>query len=79
MSEDTTAQGDAALIEPTSEAATRETEPEIRAGILSGDIPPGVPSLITDGGSGGLPYGKLALLLAGSIALGYGASRYWRR
>jgi hypothetical protein len=66
------------LPEPTSTATTAETEPEVLAGILSGDAGPEVPTAITSGSGGGLTLGKLALLLVAGVAVGYGASRLWR-
>ena len=65
------------LPEATTSAATSETEPEIRAAILSGDIGPEVPTSINSS-RGGLPFGMLALLLVAGAAVGYGASRLWR-
>ena len=68
----------AELAEPTSTAATRATEPEVVAGISSGDIGPGVPTEIRTGRGSSLGFTSLALLLAGGLALGYGVSRWWR-
>ena len=67
-----------ALAEPTSSAATRETEPEVVAGIASGEIGVEVPTAIHSGGSGGLGLWRLALVLGGGMALGYGVSRWLR-
>ena len=50
---------------PTSTATTSDTEPEVRAAILSGDAGPEVPTAITTTtpGSDGLSLGQLTLLL----------------
>jgi len=61
---------------PTSTAATRETEPEVVAGISSGN--PSLPLSFRVGGLN-VPYGRLAMLLAGGLALGYGLSRWMTR
>lgn len=67
-----------ALQEPTSSAATRQTEPEILAGISSGDIGEHVPTAIRSSGPEGLGLGSLALILVGGAALGYALSRWLR-
>ena len=63
---------------PTSTAATRETEPEVVAGISSGEGSPSLPLSFRVSGLD-VPYGRLAMLLAGGLALGYGLSRWMTR
>ena len=63
---------------PTSTAATRETEPEVVAGISSGEGNPNLPLSFRVAGLN-VPYGRLAMLLAGGLALGYGLSRWMTR
>lgn len=64
---------------PTSNAATKETEPEVVAAISSGEGSPNQPMSFRVGGIE-IPYGRTMLLLAGGLALGYGLSRWlWRR
>jgi len=67
----------AELPPPTSTADTRETEPEVVAGISSGEGNPDMPLSIRtgDGGFGLRPM----LLLAGGIGLGYAVWRFVRR
>jgi hypothetical protein len=67
------------LSEPTTSAATRETEPEVVAGIASGEIGPDVPTSVTTNAGSGFGFGMLALLLAGGIAIGYATSRLLQR
>ena len=62
----------------TSTAATSETEPEVVAGISSGEGNPSLPLSFRVGGLN-VPYGRLAMLLAGGLALGYGVSRWMTR
>ena len=62
---------------PTSTATTRETEPEVVAGISSADLNPSQPlSFRTSGG--GLGYGRMLMLLAAGLAIGFGAARFVR-
>lgn len=62
---------------PTSTADTSETEPEVVAGISSGEGNPEMPLSIRAGDDGfGL---RAMLLLAGGIGLGYAVSRLVRR
>ena len=63
---------------PTSTAATMETEPEVVAGISSAEGNPSLPLSFRVGGLN-VPYGRLAMLLAGGLALGYGLSRWMTR
>jgi hypothetical protein len=63
---------------PTSEATTRETEPEVVAAIASGDTEPGQKLSFRVGGRG-FGVGRLLMLLAGGVAVGYGAIRLARR
>ena len=63
---------------PTSTAATRETEPEVVAGISSGEGNPSLPLFFRVGGLN-VPYGRIAVLLAGGLALGFGLSRWITR
>ena len=69
---------DSAGLAPTSTGATTETEPEVIAGIASGDLHPDQPLAIRAdrGGSG---YGRMLMLLAAGIAVGYAVSRLLRR
>ena len=65
-------------IPPTSTAATSETEPEVVAGISSGEGSPDQPLSFRVGGRD-MPYGRTIMLLAGGLALGYGLRRWlWR-
>ena len=62
---------------PTSDADTRETEPEVVAGISSAEGSPDLPlSIRADTGGFGW---RTALLLAGGVGLGYAVSRLVRR
>lgn len=63
---------------PTSTAATSETEPEVVAGISSAEGSPDLPLSIRVGGFD-MPYGRLVMLLAGGLALGWGLSRWVTR
>jgi hypothetical protein len=63
---------------PTSTAATRETEPEVVAGISSAEGNPSLPLSFRIGGLN-IPYARLAMLLGGGLALGYGLSRWFVR
>ena len=67
------------LPQSTTSAATRETEPEVQAGIMSGDIPPATPIAIETDRGGRFSKGKLALWLTAAALLGYGATRFRRR
>jgi hypothetical protein len=63
---------------PTSTAATGETEPEVVAGISSGEGSPDQPLSFRARGID-MPYGRTIMLLASGLALGYGLSRWlWR-
>jgi hypothetical protein len=63
---------------PTSNAATKETEPEVVAAISSAEGGPDQPTSFRIGGIE-FPYGRPVMLLAGGLALGYGLSRLlWR-
>lgn len=62
---------------PTSTADTRETEPEVVAGISSGEGNPSAPLAIrADDARFGLGAG---LLVAAGIGLGFAAARMFRR
>jgi hypothetical protein len=63
---------------PTSTATTRQTEPEVVAGISSGE---GNPELPLSFHIGGVEFGigRALLLAAGCLALGYGGIRLLRR
>ena len=62
---------------PTSDADTRQTEPEVVAGISSGEGNPDMPlSIRTAPPRYGL---RAVLLLAGGTALGVGLARILRR
>ena len=63
---------------PTSSATTRETEPEVVAGISSAE---GSPDQLLSIRVGGIEFGlgRTLLLLGGGIALGYAAMRLFRR
>ncbi|MBV9829507.1 MAG: alpha/beta hydrolase [Alphaproteobacteria bacterium] len=67
------------LPQPTTSAATRETEPEVQAGILSGDTNPETPTAIETDQRDTHSFGRLALWIGAGALLGYGASRLWRR
>lgn len=60
-------------IAPTSTATTRDTEPEVIAGISSGDMIPGQKLAIRAPGPG-MGYGRMLMLLAAGLAAGYGAA-----
>lgn len=62
----------------TSTAATTETEPEVIAGIASGDLHPDQPLAIR-ADRDGFGYGRMLMLLAAGIAVGYAVSRLLRR
>lgn len=62
----------------TSTAATTETEPEVIAGIASGDLQPDQPLAIR-ADRDGFGYGRMLMLLAAGIAVGYAVSRLLRR
>lgn len=66
-------------VEPgsTSAAATPETEPEVVAAVASGETEPGRKLSFRVGEPGFGPV-RLLLLLAGGVALGYGAIRLIR-
>jgi hypothetical protein len=61
---------------PTSSAATRETEPEVVAGISSAEGSPDLPTDIRVGGRDG---GRTVMLLAAGLAFGFGAGWWLRR
>lgn len=67
-----------AEIAPTSSATTRETEPEVRAAILSGEGGPGLPTSLRSGGFGFAGIGQPLLLLAAALVLGYGTASWLR-
>lgn len=62
---------------PTSMATTKETEPEVVAGIASGDLHPDQKLSIRTG-ERKFGYGRMAVLLAAGLVLGYGAARCLR-
>jgi hypothetical protein len=62
---------------PTSSADTRETEPEVVAGISSGEGNPDMPLSIR-AEAGGFGW-RAILLLAGGVGLGYAVSRLVKR
>jgi hypothetical protein len=66
------------LSPPTSSAATRETEPEVVAGISSGEGSPDLPLAMRSGGTD-FDWGRWLLLLGAGLALGFGASRLMQR
>lgn len=59
---------DSAGLAPTSTATTRETEPEVVAGIASGDLRPDQPLSIRTDRPGG--WSRTLLYLAAGIAVG---------
>lgn len=61
----------------TSTADTRATEPEVIAGISSGEGSPDMPLEFRTEDSG-FGIGRIALLLIGGAALGYGIFRWMR-
>ena len=64
-------------IAPTSTATTKETEPEVVAGISSADLNPSQPlAFRTDGPAPG--YGRMLMLLAAGLAIGVAAARLVR-
>jgi hypothetical protein len=64
------------MIEPTSTATTRQTEPKVVAGISSAEGSPDQPLSIRVAGDAGI--GRMLLLFGAGIALGYGAYRVWQ-
>jgi hypothetical protein len=68
---------DIAMIEPTSTATTRQTEPGVVAGISSGEGNRDQALSIQVGGSG-MGMGRMLLMLGAGVALGYGAYRLWQ-
>jgi hypothetical protein len=68
---------DLAIIEPTSTATTKQTEPEVVAGISSAEGGPNLQLSIRAGG-GELGTGGMLLLFGAGLALGYGAYRLWQ-
>jgi hypothetical protein len=62
---------------PTSTATTRETEPEVVAGIASGDLHPDQPLSIRADRRGG--WGRTLLYLAAGIAAGIALASMARR
>jgi hypothetical protein len=62
---------------PTSTATTRETEPEVIAGIASGDLQPDQPLSIRADRRGG--WGRTLLYLAAGIAAGLALASMTRR
>ena len=67
---------DLAIIEPTSTATTRQTEPGVVAGISSAGGSPHQPLSIRVAGDIGI--GRVLLMLCAGMALGYGAYRVWQ-
>jgi hypothetical protein len=63
---------------PTSTAATSETELEVVAGISSAEGNPDQPLSFRVAGFE-IPYGRLAMLLAGGLVLGWGIGRWVMR
>jgi hypothetical protein len=63
---------------PTSMATTKATEPEVVAGISSGDLSPDQKLAIRADTGGDVTYGRWLMLLAAGMALGYGAARLFR-
>jgi hypothetical protein len=68
---------DSAGLAPTSTATTRETEPEVVAGIASGDLHPDQPLSIRADRPGG--WGRTLLYLAAGIAAGVALALLTRR
>ena len=68
---------DTAIIEPTSTATTKQTEPEVVAGISSAEGSPNQPLSIRVGDAE-LGIGRMFLLFGAGLALGYGAYRLWQ-
>ena len=68
---------DTADLAPTSTATTRQTEPEVVAGISSAEGGPGLALSIRVGGAE-FQLGRTLLWLAGGAALGYAAIRLLR-
>lgn len=62
----------------TSTAATAVTEPEVVAGISSAEGSPDQPLSFRIGRLD-IPYARLAVLLAGGLAVGLGLSRWFIR
>ena len=62
---------------PTSTATTKETEPEVVAGISSADLSPGRQLSFRTGA--GFGYGRMLMLLATGLAIGFGAGRLLHR
>jgi hypothetical protein len=62
---------------PTSNATTKDTEPEVVAAISSGEGGPDLPTAIRIGGPA-FGAGRALMLLAAGMALGCGAA-YWLR
>jgi hypothetical protein len=69
---------DTVIQPPTSTAATRETEPEVVAGISSGEGSPDLPTAFRVG-TFEISWAGMAVLLAATAAIGYGATRWWQR
>ena len=67
----------AAGLRPTSEATTMDTEPEVIAGIASGDLHPDQNLSIRTEPPGG--WGRTLLFLAGGIAAGVAIAVLLRR
>jgi hypothetical protein len=68
---------DIAITEPTSTATTRQTEPEVVAGISSAEGSPDQPLSFRTGGPG-IGTGRMLLMLGAGMALGYGVYRLWQ-
>jgi hypothetical protein len=68
---------DIATIAPTSTATTRQTEPEVLAGISSAEGSPNLPLSIRVDGAG-IGTGRMLLLFGAGLALGYGVYRLWQ-
>ena len=67
---------DLAIIEPTSTATTRQTEPGVVAGISSAEGSLHQPLSIRVARDIGI--GRTLLMLGAGMALGYGAYRVWQ-
>jgi hypothetical protein len=63
---------------PTSNAATRETEPEVVAGISSSEGNPDLPLSFRASGPR-FGWGGWLLVLGAGLAVGYGVSRWMQR
>jgi hypothetical protein len=68
---------DIATTAPTSTATTKQTEPEVVAGISSAEGSPDQLLSFRVGGAG-IGTGRMLLLFGAGLALGYGAYRLWQ-